>query len=203
MRGTILDIKENLSRVKEELNAEEQFFESAVKTERFVKKFKKPLIGAVAAAVLMIAAGTSYDLYRQNRVEQSNAAFAALQKNPGDETAQKELKSLNQDLFDVWKLSLAIKDGDKQTLQTLQKSKALAVSDLATYELAALNKDASALEKYVLRQDAVYKDMALIEQAVLLMEADDVKAAHEKLNRIGRSSAMYQLARQLSHYGVK
>jgi hypothetical protein len=203
MRGTILGIKENLSMVKEELNAEEQFFESAVKTERFVKKYKKPLIGAVAAAVLTIAAGSTYDLYRQNRVEQSNTAFAALQKNPDDEAAQKELKSLNRNLFDVWKLSLAIKKGDKETLQTLQKSKALAVSDLATYELAVLSKDASALEKYVLRQDAIYKDLALIEQAVLLMEADNVKAAHEKLSRIDRSSAMYQLSRQLSHFGVK
>jgi hypothetical protein len=196
-------IKENLSMVKEELNTEEQFFESAVKTERFVKKYKKPLIGTVAAAVILIAAGSVYDLYRQNRVEQSNAAFAALQKNPADESAQKELRNLNRDLYDVWSLSQAVKTGDKEALQTLQKSKALAVSDLAAYESAVLDQDTSALEKYVLNQDAIYKDLALIEQAVLLMEAGDVKSAHEKLDRIDRSSAMYQLSRQLFHYGVK
>jgi hypothetical protein len=203
MRGTIVGIKENLSMVKEELNTEEQFFESAVKTERFVKKYKKPLIGTVAAAVILIAAGSVYDLYRQNRIEQSNAAFAVLQKKPADEAAKKELRSLNRDLFDVWSLSLAIKEGDKEALQTLQKSKALAVSDLAAYELAVLNQDNSAMEKYVLNQDAIYKDLALIEQAVLLMEAGDVNSAHEKLDRIDRSSAMYQLSRQLFHYGVK
>lgn len=203
MRGTIVSIKENLSMVKEELNAEEQFFESAVKTERFVKKYKKPLIGAVAAVVVLIAAGTAYDLYRQDRVEQSNAAFAALQKNSADEAAQNALKNLNRDLFDVWTLSLAMKNNDKEALRTLQKSKAVAVSDLATYELAVLNKDASALEQYALRQDAIYKDMALIEQAVLLMEAGDVASAHEKLSRISTSSALYELSRQLSHYGVK
>ena len=38
---TVVSLKENIEMVKNELNSEEQFFEKAVQTERFVKKYKK------------------------------------------------------------------------------------------------------------------------------------------------------------------
>jgi len=44
-----LSLKNNIEMVKEELNSEEKFFEKAVITEKFVKKYKNLLIGSVIA----------------------------------------------------------------------------------------------------------------------------------------------------------
>jgi hypothetical protein len=200
---TVVSLKENIEMVKNELNSEEQFFEKAVQTERFVKKYKKPLIGLVAAAVLAIGTGTAYDIYTQNKIDQSNAAFNVLMADPDDQTAQEQLKTLNPKLYDLWTLSKALKSKDQEVLRTLQNSKALAVADLAAYELSAIEEDAEGLENYAQKSGALLKDLALIEAAVLLMEKGDVKSAKEKLSMIDINSPLYESAQSLAHYGVK
>ena len=198
-----MSLKENIEMVKNELNTEEQFFEKAVQTERFVKKYKKPLIGIVTAAILAIVAGSAYDIVTQNRIDNSNAAFNVLMSNADDMTAQEQLKSLNPELFDVWSLSQALKNRDQDALRSLQSSKALVVSDLATYELSAIQEDASGLERYTEKSGALLKDLALIETAVLLMDKGDKASAKAKLSMIDINSPVYQLAQTLAHYGVK
>lgn len=199
----IVSLKENIEMVKNELNTEEQFFEKAVQTERFVKKYKKPLIGIVTAAILAIVAGSAYDIMTQNRIDQSNAAFNVLMSDAEDMSAQEQLKSLNPELFDVWSLSQALKKRDQDALRTLQSSKALVVSDLATYELSAIQEDESGLERYTEKSGALLKDLALIETAVLLMDKGDKASAKAKLSMIDINSPVYQLAQTLAHYGVK
>ncbi|WP_345978076.1 hypothetical protein [Sulfurimonas sp. HSL3-7] len=189
--------------VKNELNSEEQFFEKAVQTERFVKKYKKPLIGLITAAVLAIGTGSAYDIYTQNKIDQSNAAFNVLMADPDDQTAQEQLKTLNPKLFDVWSLSKAMKSKDKEALRTLQSSDALAVADLASYELAAIEEDTDGLQNYAQKSGALLKDLALIDAAVLLLEKGDVTSAKEKLSMIDINSPLYESAQSLAHYGVK
>ncbi len=197
-----MSLKDNIEMVKSELSSEEQFFEKAVQTERFVKKYKKPLIGIVTAAVLAIAAGSAYDIMTQSRIDQSNVAFNVLMADPEDTAAQQQLKSLNPDLFDVWSLSQALKKRDQDALRALQGSSALAVSDLATYELSAILEDEKALDTYAQSSGALLKDLALIESAVLLMDKGDKEAARAKLSMIDINSPVYQLAQSLAHYGV-
>ncbi|MGB5964789.1 MAG: hypothetical protein WBF77_05180 [Sulfurimonadaceae bacterium] len=197
-----MSLKENIEMVKNELNSEEQFFEKAVQTERFVKKYKKPLIGIVTAAVLAIAAGSAYDIYSQNKIDQSNAALNVLMADPADQNAQEQLKSLNPKLFDVWSLSQALKSKDKEALRGLQGSKALVVADLAEYELSAIQEDEAGLQQYTQKSSALLKDLALIEAAVLLMEKGEKAAAQAKLSMIDINSPVYQLAQSLAHYGV-
>jgi hypothetical protein len=199
---TVVSLKENIEMVKNELNSEEQFFEKAVQTERFVKKYKKPLIGLITAAVLAIGAGSAYDIYTQNKIDQSNAAFNVLMADPENQTAQEQLKTLNPKLYDVWSLSKALKSKDQELLRTLQGSKALAVADLAAYELSAIKEDAEGLENYAQKSGALLKDMAVIEAAVLLMEKGDVSSAKEKLSMIDINSPLYESAQSLAHYGV-
>ena len=198
----LVSLKENIEMVKNELNSEEQFFEKAVQTERFVKKYKKPLIGLITAAILAIGTGSAYDIYTQNKIDQSNAAFNVLMADPDDQAAQEQLKTLNPKLYDVWSLSKALKSKDQETLRTLQSSKALAVADLAAYELSAIEEDAEGLESYAQKSGALLKDLALIEAAVLLMEKGDVKSAKEKLSMIDINSPLYESAQSLAHYGV-
>ncbi|MDA3945566.1 MAG: hypothetical protein PF439_02660 [Helicobacteraceae bacterium] len=198
-----MSLKENIDMVKNELNSEEQFFEKAVRTERFVKKYKKPLIGIVTATILAIAASTAYSIYTENKIELSNVAFNVLMADANDQAAQAQLKSLNPKLFDVWSLSQALKSKDQEALRALKSSHALVVADLAEYELSALQEDEAGLQQYAQKNNALLKELALIEAAVSLMEKGEKDAAQAKLSMIDINSPVYQLAQSLAHYGVK
>jgi len=198
-----VSLKENIEMVKEELNSEEQFFEKAVQTERFVKRYKKPLIGLISAAVLALIIGTAYDINNQSKIDDSNAALNILLVDAQNSEAKSELQSLNPKLYDLWSLSNALKTEDQAALKTLKNSKALLVSDLAEYELAALTQEKAALDSYSQKSDAIFKDLATVESAVLMMEAGDSDAAHAKLMMIDINSPLYELSQKLLHYGVK
>lgn len=198
-----MSLRENVEMVKEELNSEEKFFENAVKTERFVKKYKTLLIGGIIVIVLAIGANIAYDAKVHSDVERANSALRLLSADGSNEKAQTELKSLNPDLFDAWQLSQALKNSDTEALASLKDSKAIAVGDIARYQNAVLNKDIKALEDYSMAPQAIYKDLALFELAVLLIRDNRIDEAHVKLESIAKESPLYRYAQPLMHYGVK
>ena len=198
-----MSLKENMDALKEELSSEEKFFESAVRTERFVKRYQKPLIAAVAASLLAVSGAIGYQAYSNAKIESSNAAFNVLLTNPSDATAEQTLKNDNPALYDVWKLSRGIAQNDVTILEGLKNSQAFGVADIASYETAAIKNDTASLEQYTKKQGALYKDLALLEVAVASIEKGDIAAAHQKIAQISEESPMYQVASALSHYGVK
>ena len=168
----------------------------------FVKKYKMPLIGIITATILAVVGGSAYNITMQNKVDQSNTALNILLADATDTAVQEQLKSLNPKLFDVWSLSQALKSKDQDALRTLQSSKALVVADLAEYELSAIQEDEAGLETYAQKSNALFKDLAMIEVAVLLMDKGDKASAKAKLSMIDINSPVYQLAQTLAHYGV-
>lgn len=198
-----MSLKENIEAVKEELSSEEKFFESAIRTERFVKKYQKPLIGIVVGSLLAVGGAIGYQTYTNAKLQSSNAAFNLLLANPTDAKAEQTLKNDNPALYDVWKLSRGIAQKDVTVLEGLKHSKSFGVGDIATYESAAIKSDMKALDQYTKQQGAMYKDLALLELAVHAIEKGDASTAHEKLSLIAEDSPMYQAATALQHYGVK
>ncbi|WP_152183795.1 hypothetical protein [Sulfurimonas indica] len=198
-----MSLKENIEMVKDELNSEEKFFEKAVITERFVKKYKKPLIGTVVAIVLIVVANLTYEASEQNRIESANETLAELQKNPKDELALARLESLSPQLHDVWLYSQAIAQESAAELEKLKNSKALIVNDTAQYEAAEYKEDLAALAAYSGKQNAIYKDLAMVMSAILLMQEGKIDEAHNKLSMISANSSMAQVTSALMHYGVK
>jgi len=189
--------------VKEELNTEEQFFEKAVQTERFVKKYKSPLIAVTVAVILTVATSASYSIYQENKRTEANLAFNVVMQNPSDTATAQNLKSLNPKLYDLFVLSTALKSKDQEALRTLSSSKALVVSDLASYELAALQEDKQALQSYAQKNGALLKELAVIEEAVIMMKEGEADRANAQLKMIDVNSPLYALAQSLAHYGVK
>ena len=198
-----MSLKENIEMVKDELNSEEKFFEKAVMTERFVKKYKKPLIGLVAAIILVVAADLGYEASEQHRIESANATLTELQKNPADTVALARLESLSPALHDVWMYSQAIAQKNAEELEKLKNSKALMVNDISAYEAAEYKEDLAALQNYSQKQNAIYKDLAAVMSAVLLMNEGKIDEAHDALDMIGVDSPLAQVASALMHYGVK
>ena len=198
-----MSLKENIAMVKEELNQEEKMFENAVKTERSVKKYKSPLIGALVAIVVVLVGNSIYQVNIENKMLDSNAAYMTLLTSPTDSAAMKILKENNAPLYDAWKLQVAVADSDEKILQELSSSQNKTVADLASYEVAALKRDAAALNSYAQKKDAILKDMALLDEAVLLMQEGKTEEAHKYLNTIDDKSTVKKTALMLQHYGVK
>jgi len=198
-----LSLKENLDMVRDELNTEEKFFEKAVMTERFVKKYKKLLIGAVVFIVAVVAVNITYEISEQNRIESANATLAELQTNPNNEAALASLESLSPALHDAWIYSQAIANNNIAALEKLKNSQALLINDVATYEAAQSKNDLASLESYTEKQNAVYKDLAYVMSAVLLIQDGKTDEAQSKLSMIGVNSPLAKIATTLMHYGVK
>jgi hypothetical protein len=198
--GRFLSLKENIEMVKEELNSEEKFFEKAVVTEKFIKKYKNVIIASVAAVVLFAVANVAYEMNEKSKLESINIAFAKLSANPKDGAALNDIKALSPELHDAWVFSQAVTNKDAQALKSLKDTKALVVSDLAEYEMAM---DEASLQKYASRQDAIFRDLALVQSAVLLLNANKTQEARDVLAKVSKGSSMEKLVGTLMHYGVK
>lgn len=189
--------------VREELNQEEKLFAGAVRTERFVKKYKMPIISALTTIVIVIIAYSLYQMNIAKSVEVSNEAYIVLLNDPQDKAAQEILEENNAALFDAWQYKRALDQQDEALLQALSSSSSDVIADLARYELAALKKDKSALNAYALEQEAILKDLALLNEAVLLMKEKKVDEAKARLRLIDEKSSLNKIATLLQHYGVK
>jgi len=198
-----LSLKTDLEMVKEELTSEEKFFEKAVVTEKFVKKYKNAMIGGVVAVVLYVAGSMAYTANKQNNIESANVALSKLQVNANNPATLAKLESLSPVLHDVWVYSQALTNKDMTKLKTLTKSKALLIGDLSSYEIAQNSQDITKLNAYAENQDAIYADLARVESAIIFMQEKKIKEAHELLSMISLSSPLAQVAKALMHYGVK
>ena len=198
-----MSIKNDIEMVKEELNSEEKFFEKAVITEKFVKKYKNLMIVSVVVLVLLVGANVAYTINKQNQITAANSALLTLSKDSTNSEALLTLKSISGDLYDVWIYSTAVAKKDMITIKELTNSSAIMVGDLAKYELAQDTKDAASLDAYASKQDAVYRDLALVQSAIILMSNSEIEKAHEKLSKISAQSSLAKIANALLHYGVK
>jgi len=195
-----LSLKENISMVKEELNSEEKFFEKAVITEKFVKKYKNMMIASVVAIVVLVAANIGYEANEASKKTAANELLAKLMSNPSDKMASSKLQTLNPALHDAWIFSQASVNKDMLSMEKLKNSNTLIISDLAKYELA---KDVSSLDNYASKQDAIFKDLALVQSAVLLLNENKIDEARNELVKVSKTSSLSKIANALMHYGLK
>ena len=89
-----MSLKNDIEMVKEELNSEEKFFEKAVITEKFVKKYKNLMIAAVVGIVVLVGANIAYDFNKQSQIRAANDALLVLSKDAQNSEALLTLKSI-------------------------------------------------------------------------------------------------------------
>lgn len=198
-----MSLKENISMIKEELNSEEKFFEKAVITEKFVKKYKKLIIGSVVAIVIVVIANIVNESNKQTTIVEANKALTKLSVDASDMNTKAILKQLSPALFDAWSYSQAIASNDIESLKSLSDSDTEFISDLASYEVASQTNDSDKLTDYSMKQNAMFKDLALVQNAILLIDKNEIKKAHVELRKISQSSSLNSIVQALLHFGVK
>ena len=113
-------IKEDLTQIKQEIGAQEQFLESMIKGERFFRKYKKFMIIAIIVAVIAIIGFYSNKIINDNRIEDANLAYSKLILNPNDANALSILKEKEPNLYALFSLQ-----------QKLDKNETNGISELS------------------------------------------------------------------------
>lgn len=189
-----MSLKEDLKSVKQELNTEEQFLEGFVKFERFFKKNKFLLIGAVSAVIIGFIGMSVTDYMKAENTRAANEAFNTFLDNPEDKNAIATLQEKNQKLYNV-ALYLQAQKQDKIVDVNVDFLK-----ELVTYQKAIKSQNIDALNSVSMENDFLLKEFAIFNKALILAQQSKYKDAQETLKLIPQSSKVYELVKLLNHY---
>ncbi|QPH86857.1 hypothetical protein [Campylobacter concisus] len=185
-------IKEDLTQIKQEIGAQEQFLESMIKGERFFRKYKKFMIIAIIVAVVAIIGFYSNKIINDNRIEDANLAYSKLILNPNDANALNILKEKEPNLYALFSLQ-----------QKLDKNETNGISELANLKVNPIVKD------IILSQNGNANNQILSEYSTLLkgfelLKQNKIKEANDEFNKISLDSQLQTLVKNLKHYqGIK
>ena len=185
-------IKEDLTQIKQEIGAQEQFLESMIKGERFFRKYKKFMIIAIIVAVIAIIGFYSNKIINDNRIEDANLAYSKLILNPNDANALSILKEKEPNLYALFSLQ-----------QKLDKNETDGISELANLKVNPTVKD------IILSQNGNANNQILSEYSTLLkgfelLKQNKIKEANDEFNKISLDSQLQTLVKNLKHYqGIK
>ncbi len=194
-----MSLKENIEAVKKELSAEEQFLESIVKAEGFWKKYKKLLIALVVLVIVAALGMALNNSMKEQSLNASNEAYTALVSNPTDKEALATLESKNPKLYQLFLFSNEMKSADVAKLEAISsKISDPILKDLLAYQKASLSgKD---LSSYSVKQDAILKEFASLQEVYNLFKEGKSKEAKALLAQIPESSQLQQIAQSFKHY---
>ncbi len=194
-----MGLKDNIDAVKKEISTEEQFLSSVIKAEGFFKKYKYLILAVVIAIVVALVANTLYKSKAEDDLIESNRAFTTLQDNPSDKDALKTLSEKNQNLYQLFLFTQEIKSGSVDGLKSLEgKITEPILKDLLLYQASSLSK--SGFDRYTIKQGAILKDFARVQDAYLLLKDGKSKEALTILKQISYDSELNEVAESLRHY---
>lgn len=195
LQESYVSIKDDVKYVKTELSGDEKVLESAFHLESLYKKHKYKLWGVIAVLILYFGGQAVMTAMHEAKLVKANEAFLTLQSKSDDATAMKVLEENNPALFELYSYAQAVKSQDIKTLESLSQSTNSVVADSSKYTAGVLNK------KPV--DSKLYKEMALLEEAYLAIEAGNANLAKDKLELIDERSPLGVIASFLRHSTIK
>ena len=180
-------LKDDIAGIKQEIGTEEQFLESIIKSELFIKKYKKPLLGLVAILVLGFVGYYGNLFFENKRIDSANALYNELLKNPNDNAKKDELKSKDINLYAVFELKNSLKNGDNAKLD-----------ELANSNIDPLLKEIINLQNG--KQGALLEDYNNFINGYELLKSGKFDAAEVEFNKIPADSPFKQMVVNLKHY---
>lgn len=189
-----MSTKDNIDYIKEELSSEEKFLESFVKVERFYKKYKIVIITIAIGIVVFAAWSTILNYLDGQRKIEANMAFNKLLENPEDKESLEILKVKNKNLYEIVNYMKAKKEGKIAEINVEY------LKELALYEKALKNSDASAISTLTLNSSFLLKENAIFNKALLETKAGKYAEAKETLSQIPENSKINNLVILLKHF---
>ncbi|MBR4140729.1 MAG: hypothetical protein IKR42_02990 [Campylobacter sp.] len=180
-------LKDDIAGIKQEIGTEEQFLESIIKSELFIKKYKKPLLGLVAILVLGFVGYYGNLFFENKRIDSANAIYNELLKNPNDNAKKDELKSKDINLYAVFELKNSLKNGDNAKLD-----------ELANSNIDPLLKEIINLQNG--KQGVLLEDYNNFINGYELLKSGKFDAAEVEFNKIPADSPFKQMVVNLKHY---
>ena len=167
-------IKEDLTQIKQEIGAQEQFLESMIKGERFFRKYKKFMIIAIIVAVIAIIGFYSNKIINDNRIEDANLAYSKLI------------------LYALFSLQ-----------QKLDKNETNGISELANLKVNPIVKDII-LSQNGNANNQILSEYSTLLKGFELLKQNKIKEANDEFNKISLDSQLQTLVKNLKHYqGIK
>jgi len=178
--------------IKEELKQDEELLVKVFKLEKFLNKYKKPLIVSIVLLVLLVIGYKTYNYIQLQKVIKANNALDIVLANPNNKQALKILKE-DKKLYQLYLLTQG--KYNKIHLKELQAIKA--------YELAMQKGDKKSLESYLLNPDyKILKNPVRLALMRIYLQENNHKKAEILFNEIDPNSKFKQLGIYLLHYGI-
>jgi len=190
-----LSIQETINEAKKELSNDEQMLASAFKLEKFYKKHKIKLFSVVAITAFYFVGTTIIDNLAEKKLITANSAYLTLTNDSSNKTALETLKINNPALFDLYSYQEAIKTSNLSQLKVLRQSNNKIIADLSTYHLAVLEGKPVESE--------LYNELAIINNASLLIKDGKIEEAKNELDLIDDNSPVYNISKMMKHYSIK
>jgi len=187
-----MSLKENVSYIKDEISTEEQFFENFFKIEKFYKKYKKLILAVVVAGVLGLIGMTLFDFLGQKNAVVANEAYTKVLLNNNDKGALDELKSANEELYNIALFQISQEKTTASNVAYLE--------DIASYNNAVAKGDIVALDGMIMKQDFLLKDFAVLSKTLILIEKKEYKKAKDTIARIDEKSRVLPLSNMIKHF---
>lgn len=190
-----LSIKDSINEAKEKFESDEKMLASAFKFEKFYKKYKLLVLGTVGAVILFFGGTAVMNMIEVQRLEAANEAYIKLSKDTKNVAALADLKEKNPILFELFEYKNAMENNNTEVLKTLSSSKNELISDIAGYHLAIMRgKEASS---------DLYAEVAVVNNAHLLIKQGKVSEANDELSAIEEKSPLYNISKIMKHYVIK
>lgn len=187
--GFKLAFKDNVAAIKEELNSQEKWIESLIKSERFFKKHKNKIFSMSILLVALLIGYFVIENINKNNLYKSNEAYRVLLVTPDDAKSLEILKSKNKPLYRLFSFHEAIKNNNNDVLQALiEENKDDFIADLAAYQLGKKD-NVKLLDSFI-----------LLEEGFALLKDGKTEEASVKFSIISPYSAFGAVARDLEHY---
>ncbi|SFV57693.1 hypothetical protein MNB_SV-12-1417 [hydrothermal vent metagenome] len=190
-----MSIKETIDEAKKEFSSDEQMLVHAFKLEKFYKKHKIAIISFVAVLLLFFGARAVMGAIEESRLNSANEAYLTLTKDANNIEALAILKEKNPKLFELYSYKKAVQGEDLKLLKTLSSSKNEFISDMSSYHLSVLEGKVSESE--------LYKEIAVVDDAYLLIKDGKIDEARNQLDLIGEESPVYNISTLIKHYTIK
>lgn len=184
-----LAIKDDIKDVKERMDSQGQFLENIIKSELFIKKYKKPIVSTFIVVFLAVVVYLVVDYQKEAKFKKANESYNELILNPNDKEAAKKLKSLDKNLFALFEFRQALDNNDSKKIDELSNLEDIdkLLKDIISYEAGKQSGEILSSYSAFMNGYAYLKD-------------GKVEEANKEFIKISPSSGLTQIVKNLRHY---